>query len=78
MKKLKLNIKNFTGAEVLSRTQLKKIMGGNFNGSANLCENECDTEGAPCSFGSYNGTCIAFPAGEGCSPNGIVRLCVPE
>ena len=78
MKKLKLTIKTLTGAEILSRTQLRKIMGGNFGGSTNLCENECDYDGEPCTFGEYSGICKTFPATEGCSPNGVARLCVPE
>lgn len=33
MKKLKLNLQNIEGAEVLSREQLKKVTGGNLAGS---------------------------------------------
>lgn len=33
MKKLKLSLQNIEGAEVLSREQLKKVMGGDDGGS---------------------------------------------
>ena len=33
MKKLKLSLQNIEGAEVLTREQLKKVMGGNEEGS---------------------------------------------
>jgi hypothetical protein len=39
MKKLKLNLSNMEGVEVLSREQLKKVMGGDSGGSGNVC---CD------------------------------------
>lgn len=79
MKKLSLNIKRFTGAEVLSRRQLKSIMGGNFGGSLpGQCVNECDNVGEPCSIGPYHGICMEYVAPEGCSPDGIEKLCVPE
>lgn len=39
MKKLKLNLSNLEGAEVLTREQLKKVMGG--SGSGDLCPSNC-------------------------------------
>lgn len=45
MKKLKFNQANFAGAEVLSRAELKKVMGG--SGSGDDCKGECDWDN-PC------------------------------
>ncbi len=41
MKKLKLHLQNFEGAEVLTRTQLKTVMGGS-GGNGTYC---CDSSG---------------------------------
>ena len=44
MKKLKLNLQQFEGAEVLTRSQLKQIMGGEggSGGDGAACENDSD------------------------------------
>lgn len=47
MKKLKLDQQKFAEGEVLTRTQLKKVMGGNFGGSGE-CDDECSTVGEKC------------------------------
>lgn len=47
MKKLKLSLQNIEGVEVLSREQLKKVMGGNEEGSAKGCKGivlECTSD----------------------------------
>lgn len=45
MKKLKLNLQNMEGAEVLTREQLKMVMGGDVgsggNGTGANCTSEC-------------------------------------
>lgn len=46
MKKLKLNFHDFDNTEVLSRDQLKKILGGDGSGNVYLCGTR-----------SYNGQC---------------------
>lgn len=64
MKKLKLNKVDFAGAEVLTRNQLKKVMGGDMNETGDgdeygespkvaACKDK--SEGAACSF-LYNGS----------------------
>lgn len=40
MKKLKLNFSNFETAEVLTRDELKKIVGGDESGSGVVCNRE--------------------------------------
>ena len=42
MKKLKLNLQQFEGAEVLTRSQLKKVIGGG-GGSGGPCYYTCPT-----------------------------------
>ena len=80
MKKLKLDQQKFTGAEVLSRTQLKKIMGGAGSGSGNECSKECEGEGE-CTVetpaGPFTGVCTLWPVHGGCEPDNINLLCAP-
>lgn len=75
MKKLKLTIKDSNGAEILNRSQLKKVMGGNYAGSSAECDNECDIEGAECIIPTVQtkGICKSFIVGS-C----ISRYCVEE
>ena len=56
MKKLKLNLQQFEGAEVLTRSQLKKVLGGGEGGSSITCncnsKDDCkDSKSPTC----YNG-----------------------
>ncbi len=52
MKKLKLNLQNFEGAEVLTRMQLKNVMGGSGgeSGSGPNCTDKCSSD-SDCSGG---------------------------
>mgnify|MGYP007126786772 FL=1 len=61
MKKLKLRLQNIEGAEVLSREQLKKVMGGDFGGSGGPnCTSSC-TSDSDCSGGDNScKKCIAL------------------
>ena len=55
MKKLKLSLQNFEGAEVLTREQLKNVMGGSgWGGSGGGCffTSNCDSE-----YVCVNGVC---------------------
>lgn len=70
MKKLVLNKSNFTGKEVLTRSQLKKILGGNVptTGMSYTCqitcpdqpnqrytsEDPCENVSPPCSYNSQD------------------------
>jgi hypothetical protein len=67
MKKLKLNLQQFEGAEVLTRSQLKKVLGGDVGSGDETCncnsKDDCGAD-APCcvactstSFGGYAGVC---------------------
>ena len=66
MKKLKLNLQQFEGAELLTRSQLKKVLGGD-GGSDELCMG-CETD-AECSA-VLKGTCKEYP-----NCNGGVKCC---
>ena len=45
MKKLKINSTAFAGAEVLSRKELKNVMGGLYdNGGSGKCDDECTSD----------------------------------
>ncbi|MGC4233871.1 MAG: hypothetical protein QM594_12910 [Niabella sp.] len=67
MKKLKLNLQNIEGAEILSREQLKMVIGGNGgSGDPTECETDadCETLTRPCSEGGVQtaiGRCYANP-----------------
>lgn len=54
MKKLKLNISNLQSAEILTREQLKKVMGGLASGSGAACPSDCS---GSCTAGGANGKC---------------------
>jgi hypothetical protein len=66
MKKLKLNLQQFEGAEVLTRNQLKKILGGKVAGGDHL--DSCST-GTSCSVYDngqvYTGSCTFMDIGGG-------------
>jgi len=66
MKKLTLKKLNFVGAEVLSRDQLKKVMGGMGSGI-------CDSLSSGCPGGWHPEVCYISP---GC-PYGTL-ICVPD
>lgn len=60
MKKLKLKLQDIEGAEILSRDQLKTVMGGSDEGGAVKCSTGPCTLTIQGSDGSYvtrNGTC---------------------
>ena len=65
MKKLKLDQQKFAGAEVLSRAQLRKVMGG--SGSGPDCLQECKNDGDLC-YGlkkcTFYAASSACPAGQ--------------
>lgn len=44
MKKLKLDQQKFAGAEVLSRAQLRKVMGGNGSFGGDDCDSTCSSD----------------------------------
>ncbi len=67
MKKLKLNLQQFEGAEVLTRSQLKQIMGGDGGSGGELCLG-CTTD-SDCSA-VLKGKCQSYP-----SCNGGVKCC---
>lgn len=78
MKKLKLKLQNFTGTEMLTREQLKTVMGGSDNGGSGT---KCST--GPCTLtiqgsnGAYttlNGTC-ASGNDAGFDPFDLGRYC---
>lgn len=59
MKKLKLSLQNVEGAQVLTRAQLKRVIGGSDSGSdsgsaAHLCEDECTQ--SPCTYYDAKGS----------------------
>lgn len=67
MKKLKLSLQNIEGAEVLTRAQLKKVLGGNEDDGSggkkcsDSCDGRCDLPGGnegKCHKRSYDGKCF--------------------
>ncbi len=70
MKKLELSI--FSGVEVLSRAQLKKVMGGEVKISYNPeCLPDCEETSTDCNTGF---SCVEYDK-EGCNP--LPKKCVP-
>lgn len=57
MKKLKLNTNAFSGGEVLSRAELKKVMGGVADSSGSQCSSQCLAIGSKCGTTENPGTC---------------------
>ena len=43
MKKLRLNVTNLVATEILSREELKKVLGGTGSGSGSTTYNDCST-----------------------------------
>ncbi|WP_316838180.1 hypothetical protein [Pedobacter nutrimenti] len=80
MKKLKLNALALQTGEVLSRSQLKKVLGGS-GSSSGACDNECTTEDKSCTMpGQTAGTCKShgiYPIGS-CPGRTSVLLCDPS
>lgn len=81
MNKLRLEPQKFTGAEVLSRSQLKKVMGGSGSGYGDVeCDRECEGEGE-CTVqtpaGPFTGICKQIPVVGGCTPDNVNLLCSP-
>lgn len=80
MKKLKLNLSNMKGTEVLTREQLKNIMGG---GGSNTCtsDSECGLGKYCCATtdGSNIKVCATSTNGTGCpgSVSGCATSCNP-
>ena len=78
MKKLKLSLQNIEGAEVLSREQLKKVMGGELPGSGSGPGTPGGNNGNPCpnnctrychieqGYMPAYGTCSASTGGTSC------------
>jgi len=66
MKKLKLNASAFQNGEVLTRSQLKKVLGGTGSGTDD-CKSECSSDHA-CS----SGTCTAYH----CETGGEYNVCI--
>jgi natural product precursor len=64
MKKLKLNLQQFEGAEVLTRSQLKKILGGD-TGSGDGCSTEACGTSLPNDCGDVGCQCINGDLGLG-------------
>lgn len=61
MKKLKLSLQNIEGAEVLSREQLKKVVGGD-GGSSTPCKSNSDCEkGERCFNVDGKNQCVGWP-----------------
>jgi natural product precursor len=60
MKKLKLNLQQFEGAEVLTRSQLKKIMGGDDSGSGG----DCQARNEKCSSANHLNCCSGLVCAE--------------
>lgn len=70
MKKLKLNLSNMKGNGILTREQLKNIMGG---AGASSCASDSDCGGFICcstTDGSNKKVCVA-PTGSGCPTSGV-------
>ena len=67
MKKLKLDQQKFAGAEVLSRAQLRKVMGGNGSGGGE-CDDECTEKDAKCirPGTESSGTCKSYNMSDSC------------
>jgi hypothetical protein len=63
MKKLKLNLQQFEGAEVLTRSQLKKVMGGD-GGSGGGCDAGTCQWGTNCFYQSGSQCGIAHCLGD--------------
>lgn len=60
MKKLNLNVVDFGATEILSREELKKVLGGTGTGSesgSTSCSAEC-SDGTKISFDNCNGACF--------------------
>lgn len=57
MKKLKLTALSLGGADVLTRTQMKKVLGGDFPAScaSNPCDGSCTMQSGTCK--GHEGTC---------------------
>lgn len=70
MKKLKLSLSNINGPDVLTRDQLKKILGGGGSGS---CTNDadCATGYKCCSTTDGSNTKVCYLTGIGCPTSGV-------
>ncbi|WP_426327274.1 hypothetical protein [Pedobacter sp. R-06] len=70
MKKLKLNESKFAGAEILSRSALKKVIGGAGTIIDANCDNECASDW-DCAVSTEGGRCVTY-ADEKC---GYISIC---
>ncbi|PTS91597.1 hypothetical protein DBR11_28690 [Pedobacter sp. HMWF019] len=81
MKKMSLNAFAIQNGEVLTRSQLKKVLGGSGSGNGGPCDNECSREGESCTMpGQTGGICKShgiYPAGS-CPGQTTVLLCDPS
>ena len=79
MKKLKLDLQQLKGAEVLTREQLKKVLGGDSGSGDGSCETTCNTGYYAC---CYRNVLVAYcpcvlngdknpPNGGTCDAGGI-------
>lgn len=83
MKKLKLSLQNIEGAEVLTREQLKKVMGGNSMMSgcsvSVTCEGgetkSCNCQQGTCSSGSNYVTCKCDTNDSGSTGVNVTLTC---
>ncbi|WP_293299338.1 hypothetical protein [Pedobacter sp. UBA4863] len=70
MKSLELNEKAFAGATLLSRAEMKKVMGGLEDlGTSGDCENECYNN-SDCTNGT---TCVPYDFGSSCPGRTIYK-----
>lgn len=72
MKKLKLNLQQFPGAEVLTRSQLKNVLGGH---ATNTTGHACYGSQTTCTYqesgtGEVTGTCSTNSTGHCICSNG--------
>ena len=76
MKKLKLNLQQFEGAELLTRSQLKKVLGGDDGGGSDTCSGFCNYEWTDSKGATHTttGTCMTSQPGNLCyCSNGVGR-----
>jgi hypothetical protein len=68
MKKLKLNLQQFEGVEVLTRSQLKKVLGGDSGSGAEGCSGSCDYQWTDAKGNTHTttGTCMTAQPGNLC------------
>ena len=79
MKKLKLNALAFQSGEVLTRIQLKNVLGGSDPGSGGGpdCDDECSSAGSECTLKGKTGTCTGYSASSTCGKTTQLLCIIP-